>query len=73
MTTEELARVFKERYRNAPRGFVVTTIHLFGIQYADALAGQPLKEICMRADVPVSYCTEIHKGIRLAEFVQLKK
>ena len=73
MTTNELAQIFKDRYHTAPKGLVVTTIHLFGIEFADALSGQPLKEICARASVPVSYYTEIHKGIRLAEFVSIKR
>jgi|APEBP8051073058_1049385.scaffolds.fasta_scaffold00008_97 hypothetical protein len=72
MTTDELARIFKDRYQKAPKGRVVTTIHLFGIEFASALAGKSIKEICARADVPVSSHTEIHKGIRLAEYVSLK-
>lgn len=72
MTTDELARIFKERYNSAPDKLVVTTIHLFGIEFAKALEGQPLKEICARANVPVSYDTEIRKGMRLSEFVSLK-
>jgi hypothetical protein len=73
MTTEQLASIFKERYQTAPKGMVVTTIHLFGIEFATELDGQPLKEICIRADVPVSYYTELHKGIRLASYVSRKQ
>ncbi|WP_291238962.1 hypothetical protein, partial [Gemmobacter sp.] len=67
-----LARIFKERYHTAPKGAAVISIHLFGIEFAEELAGQPLKEICLRAGVPVSYGTEIFKGMRLSQFVSLK-
>jgi hypothetical protein len=73
MTTEQLARIFKERYHSAPKGQVAMTVHLFGIEFADELAGHSLKSICALADAPHSYHTEINKGIRLAEFVALKK
>ncbi|PHQ94243.1 MAG: hypothetical protein COB39_14000 [Marinosulfonomonas sp.] len=72
MQTSKLAEVFKSRYHKAEKGYAVTAIHLFGIEYADQLKGHNLKEICVLADIPISYVTEIYKGIRLAEFVKLK-
>jgi hypothetical protein len=72
MQTTELATIFKDRYHNAEKGYAVTAIHLFGIEHADQLEYHSLKEICILADVPTSYVTEIYKGIRLAEFVTLK-
>jgi len=72
MQTSELVEVFKTRYHNAEKGYTAVTIHLFGIEYAEQLVGHNLKDICTLADVPISYVTEIHKGMRLAEFVRLK-
>ena len=72
MTTDQLARILKDRYANAGPGLTATSVHLFGIEFADSLKGHPLKEICARADVPVSYHTEIHKGMKLCPFVTLK-
>ena len=72
MTTDELTRIFRDRYAQAPKGMVVTTIHLFGIEFANDLEGQPIKELCQRAGVPVSYHAEIHKGMRLSRFVRIK-
>ena len=72
MTTDDLARIFKERYHTAPKGSVVIATHLFGIEFARELAGHPLKEICLHAGVPPSYATEIYKGVRLSQFVSLK-
>ncbi|MPL74174.1 hypothetical protein SDC9_19984 [bioreactor metagenome] len=72
MTTDQLAQILKDRYTNAGRGLTVTSVHLFGIEFADALKGHPLKEICAHANVPVSYHTEIHKGMKLSPFVILK-
>lgn len=57
----------------APEGEKVVHIHLFGIRYADALDGLPLKEICIRAGEPESYGTEINKGMRLARFVEIRQ
>jgi len=72
MHTSDLAAIFEKRYHNAEKGEAVVAIHLFGIEYADHLDGHSLKEICTLANVPASYVTEIHKGIRLAEFVIMK-
>ncbi|WP_417254114.1 hypothetical protein [Celeribacter sp.] len=72
MTAEQLSNEFSKRYHSAEAGMTVVTIHLFGIEFARELQGQNLKEICAGADVPVSYGTEIRKGMRLAEFVKLK-
>ena len=69
MTSEELSRIFRERYHSAAHRQVATSIHLFGIEYADALQGHSIKEICTMADVPVSYATEVYKGMKLAKFV----
>jgi len=72
MTSHELGRIFGERYNSAADKMKVTSIHLFGIEFANQLKGQPMKEICALAGVPVSCTTEIFKGMRLAEHVTMR-
>ena len=72
MSVEEAADLLGNMYENAPRGEQVTSIHVFGIIYADAIRSMPKKELAKRAGICESYYTEISKGIRLAEHVQLK-
>ena len=72
MRALELSSEFGKRYHSAQDGMTVVTIHLFGIEFASELQGHNLKEICAGANVPVSYGTELRKGMRLAEFVSLK-
>ena len=71
MTIEDVAKQLKSDYQRALEGNKVVTIHLFGIRYADQLEGMPLKEIAARAEVPVTYATEIRKGMRLAKWVTI--
>ena len=73
MRTAELANTFADRYHNAADRQVVLSIHLFGIEFAEQLKGQNIKEICEIANVPISYGTEIRKGMRLAPHVELRK
>lgn len=72
MTIAELASDLRKAYNSAARGETVVSIHLFGITHAQALDGVSLKELVALAGIPESYHTEIHKGIRLAEFVTVK-
>ena len=74
MTVEEAAEILKEMYWNwKDRGRSVTTaIHLFGIRYADDLAYLPAKEIVLHAGIGHAHLTEVYKGIRLAEYVDVK-
>jgi hypothetical protein len=73
MTIDEPAAAFKSMLSEAPENEKATHVHLFGIAHAEALAGMPLKEICIRAAQPVSYATEIRKGINLARHVELRE
>ncbi len=72
MKAGDLAAILRDRYHHAAKGDVALSIHLFGIEFADQLAGHSLKDICAQADVPVSYQVEINKGMRIAPHVQLK-
>lgn len=71
MTLKELGEKLASMYDNAPAGYSVTMIHLFGIKYAQDIekSGYSKKDIAEAANIPLSYATEIYKGIRLAKYV----
>ena len=71
MTPVELARTLSERYHDAPYREATTMIHLFGIKYADEIrdCGAPVTEIVRLSGLPLSYNTEVSKGVRLARYV----
>lgn len=73
MQTALLAEILRKRYQSAGSGNQVVSIYLFGIEFADALIGKPLREICEEAGISVAYATEIAKARKLAPFVQLRK
>jgi 5-methylcytosine-specific restriction protein B len=56
----------------APKGDRVVSIHLFGIRHAKRLRGANLRELAERAGIGPSFGTELRKGVRLAEFVEIK-
>lgn len=68
LSTEKLRNILKDMYENAPSGYKVTMIHLFGINYANELKNnKQLKDISFAATGYSSYATEISKGIKLAK------
>ena len=67
----DLAEKLRNALLAAPKGDRVVTIHLFGIRHAGRLKGVNLKELADRAGIGESFGTELRKGIRLAEFVQI--
>jgi len=73
MNEEQAAQLLLQAYNQAAatRG-QATSIHLFGIRYAEDLAGLSLAEILARARMPRSYATEIRKGMKLAQYVELR-
>jgi hypothetical protein len=66
----DLVRALREAWADAPRGEVVVRVHLFGIDHAEELEGLSLPELVAAAGIPKPYATEIHKGMRLAEYVR---
>jgi len=68
MRAVDLGAEFGRRYHAAADGMTVVTIHLFGIEFADALVGHSLTETCSIADVPTSHRTGLRKDMRLAKF-----
>lgn len=71
MTVNELGRILMEMYENAPRGYQVANIHLFGVKYADVIKGNEYKvtDIIQSSGINNSYATEVSKGIKLARYV----
>ena len=73
MMFDDLVDELKRRYLTAEKREVVLAIHLFGIEFADALDGQSINSIAETATGHKSYGSEIRKGMRLAPHVSLKK
>ena len=74
MTVNELAARLREMYE-IPGAHKTTMIHLFGVLYAEEIKQADIKpvEIVRTAKMQESYQGEIGKGMRLAQYVQLKK
>lgn len=73
MNVDEAAKILGDRYRGAAENEKVVSIHLFGIEFANAIEGMSLVDVAVRAGLPKSYGTELRKGINLARFVALRK
>lgn len=75
MVPAELAARLREMYDGAKRNEAACQVHLFGIQYAEELhrCGCPLKEIVQLSGISMGYLTEVSKGVKLAQYVELKK
>lgn len=71
MTVEKAAKILKCVYDNAPEGEKALRVHLFGIKYADELAGLSIKEVANLAEIP-GYAAEVNKGRNLAGYVDIK-
>lgn len=74
MTINELGVILKEMYINAPQGYQVANIHLFGIKYAPVILRSNFKvsDIVKASGLNPSYATEVSKGIKLSRYVVLK-
>lgn len=72
MNIDEAAKILRRAYRRAPEGRQATTVHLFGIKYADELASMSLKQLVEKAGLSDSYQVELNKGRNLAQYVDLK-
>ncbi|AFM40271.1 hypothetical protein Desaci_1242 [Desulfosporosinus acidiphilus SJ4] len=74
MTENELGKILREMYDNAPAGDKVANVHLFGVKYASILLENDinLKEIINASGLKPSYVTEISNGIKLSKYVILK-
>lgn len=75
MTENELGKILKDMYENAPRGYQVANIHLFGVKYAEIIKNSNVKaaDIIKASGIHTSYTTELSKGIKLARYVVSKE
>lgn len=75
MTLVEFSKELRTMYDNAGYKEKAVSIHLFGIKYADQIEDSDVtvKDIVLAAQLPESYHTEVHKGMRLARYVSIKK
>lgn len=67
--TSQLIDELRLSYATAATGEKATSVHLFGIRNAAALAGAPVEEIVTRAGLQKSWATEVKKGVKLARHV----
>ena len=74
MNLIELGKELKKMYENAQSGDAVCMIHLFGVRYARQInqVDCTAKDIAEQAGIPMSYETEIRKGIKLSKYVSEK-
>ena len=75
MTPEKLAAKLKSMYDSAGTNEKLAMIHLFGILYANQLENRGVVTEIVGIAFPQnpSYHSEVHKGKRLARYVQLKE
>jgi len=67
----ELASILKETYNNAPKGYQMTYVHLFGIRYSEELKSLPVKRIAIMATGKENLWVEIGKGMKLHKYVKI--
>ncbi|MCA3485684.1 MAG: hypothetical protein IOD05_18800 [Rhodobacter sp.] len=72
MTAEQLIATLKNRCQAADKRKLAPTFHLFGIEFCEHLARQPVTLIAGLATGHKSYATEIPKGMRLAKYVTMR-
>ena len=72
MEIGKAAGLLRRMYDDAPRGEKVTSIHLFGIKYAQDIESISPRELVIRADLHESYHREIRKMLKLAKYVKLR-
>lgn len=74
MTKSELGLILKSMYENAPEGYQVANIHLFGVKYAEVIQERRYKvsDIIVASGINRSYATEVSKGIKLSRYVVSK-
>lgn len=75
MVKAELAALLRAMYDGAKRKEAACQVHLFGIKYAKELqeCGCPLKEIVQLSGISMGYLSEVSKGVKLAQYVELKE
>jgi|SRR5690554_641216 len=69
----ELSNLLKKYYDEAPDGYQMTFLHLFGIKYQDRLKKVPIKRLTILATGKESLYVEISKGMKLHDYVEIIK
>ena len=72
MDAIEAGQILRQMYDQAPKGEMVTQIHLFGVKYARELETLSLKDVVGQARISVTYVSEVNKGKNLAKYVTVK-
>ena len=75
MSEEKLSILLRDRYEKAKRNDATLQIHLFGIEYANEIrkSNYPVTKIVERAGIGKGYASELSKGMKLSEYVRIKK
>lgn len=75
MNVNELGQILNSMYSQAPNGYQVANIHLFGVKYASVILKNKFKvvDIVKASGINSSYTTEVSKGIKLSRYVVPKE
>ena len=75
ITEEELALILRERYDSAKCKEISLQVHLFGIEYGEAIKknGYKVSRILELSGLDKGYIAEVSKGVKLSSYVYLKK
>lgn len=75
MTKQELSTKLNKMVSSAQKGKITTQYHLFGIIYSEHIreADFTADDIAEDAGLSRKYGIEIRKGMRLSEYVELKR
>ena len=73
MTSNELVQELRAAANGAADGGKVLTLNLFGIEFSEHLKDENLPDLVERAGISRSFSSELRRGMRLSEFVALKR
>lgn len=73
VTVSELGIILQQMYNNAPQGYQVANIHLFGVKYSNEIIKNRYKvsDVVKASGINLSYATEVSKGVKLARYVRV--
>ncbi len=72
MTEQKAICMLRDLYEHAPEGMKAVAPILFGLKYADELAGHSLARIAAQGS-RACYDVELRYGVKLAEYVTLDR
>lgn len=73
LTIQQLGDILKSEYNNAKNKEAVVSIHIFGIRYGQLIKRKnySLNDIIKISEINTSYLTELHKGLKLSEYITI--